>query len=103
MFMRRRLGPLRVTQPLFRTARGPRFPKGPAVGGAEYCMRRRVAPAAHARPVVPVEPTPGGAVSRSAVQLRRGPRGQRAELGPAAGGASRSMRLGAGLAESSVV
>ena len=32
-----------------------------AAGGAEMCMRRRVAPAARARPMVPVEPTAGGA------------------------------------------
>jgi hypothetical protein len=38
------------------------------------CMRRRVAPAARARPMVPVEPTAAGAASYSAVQLRRGPR-----------------------------
>jgi hypothetical protein len=39
------------------------------------CMRRRVAPAARARPMV--EPTAGGAASYSAVQLRRGPRSAR--------------------------
>jgi hypothetical protein len=38
------------------------------------CMRRRVAPAARARPMVPVEPTAGGAALYSAVQLRHGPR-----------------------------
>jgi hypothetical protein len=37
-------------------------------------MRRRVAPAARALPMVLVEPTAGGAASYSAVQLRRGPR-----------------------------
>ncbi len=69
--MHRRVGPLLVTQ-LLRPARGPRFPKGPAAGGAEMCMRRRVASAARARPTVPVGPTAGGAASYSAVQLRRG-------------------------------
>ncbi len=68
-----RVGPLRVAQ-LLRPARGPRFPKGPAAGSAEMCMRRRVASSARARPVVPVGPTAGGAASYSAVQLRRGPR-----------------------------
>jgi hypothetical protein len=37
-------------------------------------MRRRLATAARARPVIPVRPTAGGAASYSAVQLRRGPR-----------------------------
>jgi hypothetical protein len=37
-------------------------------------MRRRVAPAARTRPMVPVAPTADGAASYSAVQLRRGPR-----------------------------
>jgi hypothetical protein len=36
-------------------------------------MRRRVAPAASTRPMVPVEPTADGAALYSAVQLRRGP------------------------------
>ncbi len=36
-------------------------PKVPAAGGAEMRMRRRVAPAARARPVVPVGPTACGA------------------------------------------
>jgi hypothetical protein len=71
--MRRRVGPLRVAQ-LLRPARGPRSPKGLAAGGAEMCMRRRVAPDARARPMVPVGPTAGGAASYSAVRLRRGPR-----------------------------
>jgi hypothetical protein len=71
--MRRRVGPLRVAQ-LLRPARSPRSQNGLAAGGAEMCMRRRVAPAARARPMVPVEPTAGGAASYSAVQLRRGPR-----------------------------
>jgi hypothetical protein len=70
--MRSRVGPLRVAQ-LLRPARGPRSPKGLAASGAEMCMRRRVAPAARARPMVPDEPT-AGAASYSAVQLRRGPR-----------------------------
>jgi hypothetical protein len=106
--MRRRVGPLRVAQPVrparsprsqewsrgrrcrdvhattrssrsessssSRPACGPRSPKGLAAGGAEMCMRRRVAPAACARPMVPVEPIACGAASYSAVQLRRGPR-----------------------------
>jgi hypothetical protein len=38
------------------------------------CMRRRVDPAARARPVVPVGLTAGCAASYSPVQLRRGPR-----------------------------
>jgi hypothetical protein len=71
--MRRRVGPLRVAQ-LLRPARSPRSQNGLAAGGAEMCMRRRVAPAARARPMVPVEPTASGAASYSAVQLRRGPR-----------------------------
>jgi hypothetical protein len=71
--MRRCVGLLRVTQ-LLRPARGQRFPKGPAAGSAEMCMRRRVASTDCARPVVPVGPTAGGAASNSAVQLRRGPR-----------------------------
>ncbi len=37
-------------------------------------MRRRVAPAARTRPMVPVEPTADGPALYSAVQLRRGPR-----------------------------
>jgi hypothetical protein len=69
--MRGRVGPLRVTQ-LLRPARGPQFPKGPAAGGPDMLMRQRVAPAARARPVVPVGPTAGVAASRSTVQLRRG-------------------------------
>ncbi len=48
--------------------------QGHAAGSAEMCMRRRAAPAARARPVVPVGPTAGGAASYSAVQLRRGQR-----------------------------
>jgi hypothetical protein len=71
--MRRRVGPLRVSQ-LLRPARGQRSPKGLAAGGAEMCMRRCVAPAARALPMVPNEPTAGGATSYSAVQLLRGPR-----------------------------
>jgi hypothetical protein len=50
-------------------------------------MRRRVASAARARPVVPVGPTAGGAASYSAVQLRRG---QRMAHGP---GWARGRRL----------
>jgi hypothetical protein len=42
-------------------------------------MRRRVAPAARTRPMVPVEPTADGTASYSAVQLRRG---QRTAHGP---------------------
>jgi hypothetical protein len=38
---------------LLRPARSPRFPNGPAAGGAEMCMYRRVAPAARPRPVGP--------------------------------------------------
>jgi hypothetical protein len=49
------------------------------------CMRRRVAPAARARPMVPIEPTAGGAASYSAVQLRRGPRAAHGPVPPAAG------------------
>jgi hypothetical protein len=45
---------------------------GPAACGAEMCMRRRVTPAARARPVDPV--TAGCAASYSAVQLLRGRR-----------------------------
>jgi hypothetical protein len=41
-------------------------------------MSRRVAPAARARPVVPVGPTVGGAASYSAVQLWRGPQARTA-------------------------
>jgi hypothetical protein len=70
---RRHVDPLRVTQ-LLRPAHGPRFSKGPAAGGAVMCMCRRVAPAASARPVVPVGPTAGCAASYSAVQLWRGQR-----------------------------
>jgi hypothetical protein len=73
MCMRRRVGPLRVTQ-LLRPACSQRSQNGLAAGGAEMCMLRRVAPAARARPMVPVEPTAGGAASYSAVQLGRGPR-----------------------------
>jgi hypothetical protein len=51
----------------------PTFPCWTRGRRAEMCMRRRVARAAPARPVVPVGPTAGGAASRSAVQLRRGP------------------------------
>jgi hypothetical protein len=76
--MRRCVGPLRVAQ-LLRPARGQRSPKGLATSGAEMCMCRRIASAASARPMVPVEPTAGGAASYSAVQLRRG---QRAAHGP---------------------
>ncbi len=51
---------------------------GLAAGGAAMRMRRRVAPAARARPMIPVQrqlqPTAGGAASYSAVQLRRSPR-----------------------------
>ncbi len=67
---------IRVTTPsqLHRPARGPRSPAGPAAGGAEMCMCRRVASAARVRPVIPVGPTAGGAASYSAVQLRRAPR-----------------------------
>ncbi len=68
-----RVGQLRATQ-LLRPARGPRFPKGPAAGGADMCMRRCVAAAARAWPVVPVGPTAGSAASYSAVQLGRDPR-----------------------------
>ena len=61
-----------------RSSSGPlaaRDPKnGLAAGGAEISMRRRVAPAARTRPMVPVEPTADGAALYSAVQLRRGPR-----------------------------
>jgi hypothetical protein len=52
------------------------------------CMRRRVAPAARARPVVPVGHTAGGAASYCAVQLRRGPRTARSP-----GWASGRLRL----------
>ena len=48
---------------------------GLAAGGAEMRMRRRVAPAARARPMIPVQrqlqPTTGGAASYSALQLPR--------------------------------
>ncbi len=61
-----------------RSPSGPLAARGPlaglAAGGAEMGMRRRVAPAARSRPVVPVGPTAGGAALYSAVQLRRGPR-----------------------------
>ncbi len=67
------VGPLRVAQ-LLRPARSPRSQNGLAAGGAGMCMRRRVAPAARTRPMVPVGPTAGGAASYSAVHLRRGPR-----------------------------
>ena len=60
-----------------RTARDPK--SGLAAGGAEMRMRRREASAARPRPMVPVEPTAGGAASYSAVQLRRG---QRTAHGP---------------------
>jgi hypothetical protein len=76
--MRRRVGQLQVKQ-LLLPARDQRFPKGTAAGGAEMCMRRRVASAARARPVVPVGPTAGGFASYSAVQLWRG---QRTASGP---------------------
>jgi hypothetical protein len=70
---------------------------GLAAGGAEMRMRRRVAPAARARPMIPVQrqlqPTTGGAASYSAVQLRRSPR---AAHGP---GWARSRRYPAELPE----
>jgi hypothetical protein len=54
------------------TARDPK--NGLAAGGAKMRMRRRVAPAARTRPMVPVEPTADGAALYSAGQLQRGPR-----------------------------
>ena len=51
--------PLRQSHAAPPPARGPRSPAGPAAGGAEMCMRRRVAPVACARPVVPAAPAPG--------------------------------------------
>ncbi len=72
IMMQQRVGPLRVAQ-LLRPARSQRSQMGLTAGGAEMCMRRRVAPAARARQIVPVEPTACGAASYSAVQLLRGP------------------------------
>ncbi len=91
--------PLQVTQ-LLRPTRGLWSPKGPAACGAEMCMRRRVGSAPPRglwsrlgpRPAVPLRTAP---CSSSVAHAR-----PTVPVGPAAGGASRSMLLSAGHAES---
>jgi hypothetical protein len=70
------------------------------------CKRRRVAPAAHARPVVRVGPMAGALQRCCFVQCGAAPEwpvyGPQSLLGPAADGASLSMRLSAGHAETTM-
>jgi hypothetical protein len=93
--------PLRVTQ-LLRPARSPRSPCGSRASGAKIRMGRHVGPLRVTQLLRPARGPWSRLGPRSAVQLRTAPcssgvaRARPAvPVGPAAGGASRSMRLGA--------